>query len=81
MKLLQQILDEAGADTSKAFTVIPSFGAYFKCVKCVVDYSPQKVVLSLHKITLTVTGENLTIGKFFEGDLLIFGDVRGTQIE
>jgi hypothetical protein len=81
MKLLQQILDEAGADTSRAYTIIPDFGAYFKCVKCVNDYSTEKIVLTIGKLLLTVTGENLTIGKFFEGDLLILGSIRGTNID
>lgn len=81
MKLLQQILAEAGADTSNAFTVIPHFGAYFKGVKAVAEYSPQKIALTVSKLKLTVTGENLTIGKYFEGDLLILGEVKSAQFE
>lgn len=81
MKLLEQILAEAGADTAKAYTVVPGFGAYFKSVKSVAEYSSEKVVLLVGKTRLTVTGKNLTIGTYFEQDLFITGDVGGTQIE
>lgn len=81
MKLLQQILAEAGADTARAYTVVPDFGGYFKSVKAVAEYSPEKVVLRIGKTTLTVTGKNLSIGKYFEGDLLIRGEIGGTSFE
>lgn len=81
MKLLQQILSEAGADTAKSYTVIPDFGGYFKSVKQVLEYSPEKVILQIGKMRLTVTGKDLAIGKYFEGDLLILGNVEGTSVE
>jgi hypothetical protein len=80
MKLLQQILAEAGADTTKAFTIIPSFGAYFKGVKTVVEYTPQKIILNTGKILVTLRGENLQIGKYFQGDLFVGGEVRSVEI-
>lgn len=81
MKLLQQILAEAGADTAKAYTVVPGFGAYFKSVKSVAEYSSEKIILNLPQARLTVSGENLTIGKYFEGDLLVLGAIRSTDFE
>lgn len=78
MKLLQQILSEAGADTSKAYTVVPGYGAYFKSVKNIVDYTPEKVVVAVGKLTVTVTGERLTIGNYFQQDLLLLGNVVST---
>ena len=81
MKMLQQILSEAGADTAKSYTIIPEFGGYFKSVKQVIEYSSEKVVLQIGKTRLIVTGKNLAIGKYFEGDLLISGNVEGTLIE
>lgn len=76
-----QLLREAGADTDRAFTVIPSYGGYFKAIKRVVEYAPQKVTLGLKKGVLVVTGENLRIDKFFEGDLSLLGDIRGIALE
>lgn len=81
MKLLQQILKEAGADLDKSFTVVPSFGGYFKSVKRIVDYTPQKIVLSVARFHITVVGDNLLIDKFFQQDLFIRGNVTGVSVE
>lgn len=81
MKLLDQILSELGADTLKSFSIIPEFGGYFRSVKGVAEYSAEKVVLSLKKNRITVVGENLTLGKYFEEDLLIKGKIAGVQID
>lgn len=81
MKLLEQILSELGADTLKSFSIVPDFGGYFRSVKGVAEYSSEKVVLSLKKNRITVVGENLTLGKYFEEDLLINGKIAGVQID
>ena len=81
MKLLEQILSELGADTLKSFSIIPDFGGYFRSIKGVAEYSSEKVVLALKKNRITVTGENLTLGKYFEEDLLIKGKITGVQID
>ncbi len=81
MEFLQSILNEAGADTARAFTIVPLFGGYFKSVKGVSEFSPQKIVLSVGKLNLTVRGENLCVGKFFQGDLFISGDIKGVELE
>ena len=81
MKLLEQILSELGADTLKSFSIIPDFGGYFRSIKAVVEYSSERIVLALKKNRITVTGENLTLGKYFEEDLLIKGRIKGVQID
>lgn len=81
MNLLMQILNEVGADTTNAYTVVPSFGAYLKNVKTVLQYSPQQIVVAVGKSTITVDGENLIISKFFQGDMLLTGNVVATKIE
>ena len=81
MKLLEQILSELGADTLKSFSIIPDFGGYFRSVKGVAEYSSEKIVLSLKKNRITITGENLTLGKYFEEDLLIKGKLKVVQID
>ena len=81
MKLLEQILSELGADTLKSFSIIPDFGGYFRSVKGVAEYSSEKVVLALKKNRITVVGENLTLGKYFEEDLLINGKIKGVEID
>lgn len=81
MKLLQQILMDAGAETDSAFTVVPAFGGYFKSVKRVDEYTPEKIILFAAKKRLTVVGEKLAIDKYFQQDLLIRGDITGVSIE
>lgn len=81
MKLLEQILSELGADTLKSFSVVPGFGGYFRSVKGVAEYSSCRIVLSLKKIKITVEGEDLTLGKYFEQDLLIRGNITGVKID
>lgn len=81
MKLVEQLLREAGADVDKSFTVIPSFGGYFKSVKRVEDYSPQKIVLALPKLRLVIVGEKLVIDKYFQQDLLVRGRISGVTLE
>lgn len=81
MKLLQQILLDAGADTNRAFTVVPQFGGYFKSVKRVDEYTPEKIVLTVAKRKLTVKGDKLVIDKYYQQDLLIRGEISGVELE
>lgn len=81
MKLLQQILTEAGANPDKAFTVVPAFGGYFKSVKRVDEYTPEKIVLTVAKRKLTVKGDKLVIDKYYQQDLLIRGEISGVELE
>lgn len=81
MKLLEQIMEELGGDTLKSFTVIPRFGGYFRSVKSITEYTPQKIVLRLKKFNLTLVGEEMQVGKYFQEDLFIKGDIKGIQID
>lgn len=81
MKLLEQILNEMGADTLNSITLIPASCCYLKSVKAVVDFSPERIVLAVGKKRVTLEGENMLLGEFFEGDLIVKGDVRGIKID
>lgn len=81
MKLLEQILNELGGDTLKAFTVVPKFGGYFRCVKSVAEYSSEKIILVLHKTAVTLEGEKLEISRYFEQDIFIKGDIKAVKID
>lgn len=81
MKLLEQILCELGADTLKSFVVVPSTCGYFRSIKSVKEYSPQKIVLAQKRRDVTVEGENLEVGKYFEEDILIKGDIRVISVD
>lgn len=81
MKLLEQILGELGADTLKSFTIVPKFGGYFRSVKAVKEFSQDKIILSLKRGEITLTGEKLEIGSYFEEDIFVKGDIRNIEIE
>lgn len=81
MKLMEQVLSELGADDLKAFTVIPAFGGYFRCVKNIAEYSAEKVVLVLRKTVVTLEGEGLEIGRYFEQDIFIKGDIKVVKVD
>lgn len=80
MKLLEQILHELGADTLKSITLVPGSCCYLKSVKQIVYFSPERIVLSLGKTQAEVEGEGLEVGQYFEGDVLICGNVRGVKV-
>lgn len=81
MKLLEQILQECGGDTLKSFSVIPDFGGYFRSVKTISEYSPQKIILDLKRERIILKGENMQIGKYFEDDVFIKGIIKVVEIE
>ena len=81
MKLLQQVLEELGADTLKSFTIVPAFGGYFSSIKAVLEYSDQKVVLRGKKFTVTLEGEKFEVGSYFQEDIFIKGDIKVIKID
>ncbi len=81
MKLLEQILGELGADTLKSFTVVPDFGGYFRSVKSVNEFSESRIVLVQKRRMVTVEGENLEVGSYFEEDVFIKGKIKEVKID
>ncbi len=81
MKLLEQIMDELGADMLKSFSIVPSFGGYFRSVKSIAEYSPERLVLLQKKTSIVLEGENLQVGKYFEEDIFIKGNIKVIKVE
>ena len=81
MKLLEQILSELGADTLKSFTVVPKFGGYFRSIKTIAEYTSEKIILLQKKLTVTVEGEGLEVGEYFEQDVFIKGSIKSVNVE
>lgn len=81
MKLVEQILGELGVDTLKSITLVPGVCCYMKSVKTVLSFSPQTIVLAVGKKSVTIEGDDMEVGKYFEGDILINGNVRSVRIE
>ena len=81
MKLLEQIMEELGGDTLKSFSVVPSFGGYFRSIKSVAEYSSEKIVLLQRKTSIVLEGEKLEVGKYFEEDIFIRGNIKVITVE
>ncbi len=74
-------MDELGADMLKSFSIVPSFGGYFRSVKSIAEYSPERLVLLQKKTSIVLEGENLQVGKYFEEDIFIKGNIKVIKVE
>lgn len=81
MKLLEQIIEELGGDTLKSFSVVPSFGGYFRSIKSIAEYSPEKIILLQRKGSIVLEGENMEVGKYFEQDIFIKGEIKVITVD
>lgn len=81
MKLLEQILNEMGADTLKSITLVPGSCCYLRSVKSVVDFSSERIVIAVGKKRVTLEGADMLVSRYFEGDLLVKGDVKVIKID
>ena len=76
-----QLLNEAGAQTDRAITLVPRFGGYFRAVKGVEEYTPQQITLNTADGKLYLGGEDMRIDKYSEQDLFIRGDIKEARFE
>ena len=50
-------------------------------MKNIAEYSAEKVVLVLRKTVVTLEGEGLEIGRYFEQDIFIKGDIKVVKVD
>lgn len=87
MQLWQEIGAQLGEGaeersvTALRFMVTAGQGGYFQNIRGVFSFSGKEVVLLCGKEKVVVEGENLTIRKYCEKDILIGGNVRGIRRE
>ncbi len=75
MRLLNEIFKNAEGAALSTCTLVIGGGGYFEGVKTVGDFSPERVVLYFPRQTLEIEGENLSIAKYYEGDLRLLGKI------
>ena len=78
MRLLSEIKKNFSAEGSAfrvQYTVVDGGGGYFQNVKKLKEFSPQRIVLGGGKGSLTIEGQNLSLGKYFQGDLVVHGTI------
>ena len=79
MKLAEEIFKILGGEDPAriSYTVTDGGGGYFRNVKRLLEFSACRLVLKGRKGSLSVEGENLSIGKYFAGDLEVRGKITG----
>ena len=60
---------------------LPMRAAYFEGVKALGDFSSERVEICFHAYTVALEGEELSIGKYADGDLSILGKVRSLVVQ
>ncbi len=79
MEFLREIAGALGADAAGTFriqyTVVDGKGGYFQNVRRLTEFSRERVVLRGREGCVRVEGRDLSLGKYFAGDLVIAGDI------
>ena len=79
MRLLDEIFKNDTLASLARCTLIVGGGGYFEGVKTVGDFTPERIVIYFPKETVIIEGENLSIGKYCDGDLHLQGSIRSWQ--
>lgn len=82
-ELRETIFEICGADALRLCrhrATLYGRAAYLENIRGLLCFEPEKIVLRLKRGKLTVEGENLSIGRYAEGDLLILGDIRKFEV-
>lgn len=74
MRLYEEMWTDEQMRLSKCVLAVGGDG-YFVGVKAVGDFSPEKIVLHFAKTQAEIEGENLSIGKYCDGDLWLRGKI------
>lgn len=81
MRLFDEIFKNDTLASLARCVVIVGGGGYFEGVKTVGDFTPERIVLYFPKETVIVEGENLSIGKYCDGDLRLLGKIHSWRLD
>lgn len=81
MRLYDEIFKNADGAAFARCTVVPGGGGYFEGVKSVGDFSAERIIVCFAKAAVVAEGENLSIRKYYDGDLQIDGTILSLQVE
>jgi hypothetical protein len=80
MRLYDEIFKNPNESACARCTIVPGGGGYFEGVKSVGDFSNEKIVVYFPKQVVEITGEGLSIKKYYDGDLQIGGKVACVKV-
>ena len=72
---IKKLMQIEGMPLLYKVTVYGGLGIYLEDVKAVKSYTDKEIIVCLKKGELQLKGANLYIKKYFEGDLIIMGNV------
>ena len=75
MQLYDELFKSVDGVASARCNIVPRGGGYFEGVKAVGDFSSERIVLYFPRESVEIVGENLAIGKYYEGDLYLTGRI------
>ncbi len=81
MRLYDEIFKNTDGISLSRCTFVPNGGGYFEGVKAVGDFSSERIVVCFAKQSVTVEGEDLSIKKYYDGDLQILGHIYSLRVE
>ncbi|MBQ9714538.1 MAG: YabP/YqfC family sporulation protein [Clostridia bacterium] len=73
MGLYEEVLKTASGGVCSRCVIVPGGGGYFEGVKAIGDFSSEKIIVCFPKQTVEITGQNLVIKKYYDGDLQVDG--------
>ena len=81
MRLYDEIFKNTEGFPFARCTIVPGGGGYFEGVKAVGDFSPERIVICFPKETVAAEGKNLSIKKYYDGDLQLSGSIFSLRVE
>ena len=81
MRLYDEIFKNTDGVAFARCTIVPGGGGYFEGVKAVGDFSPERIVICFPKDTVAAEGKNLSIKKYYDGDLQLSGNIFSLRVE
>lgn len=81
MRLYDEIFKNTDGMPFSRCTIVPGGGGYFEGVKAVGDFSSERIVICFPRETVAAEGENLSIKKYYDGDLQLSGRIFALHVE
>lgn len=78
MRLFSEIEKVFGGEedsTRVQYTVLDGGGGYFQNVKKILEFSDCAIVFSGRRGAVRIEGENLSLGKYYLGDAVVYGRI------
>ncbi|MBO5026986.1 MAG: YabP/YqfC family sporulation protein [Clostridia bacterium] len=80
MRIYDELFKDPNDSACARCVIVPSGGGYFEGVRALGELSTEKIVVYFSRQAVEITGTDLAIKKYYEGDLQIGGKVSGVRV-